>query len=179
MFAQVARFEYYGVISKHKGAMMNKYYLKLAALLMIVTNVMPVHAVQDVYEYKNSEGVTEFTDEVKTDKTLKGHTQIQKMTAEKEAQSKQKLEGIMEKDKELDMRQAEQRKRENELRLQTQRQNQQQQSQGNNNQRSDSDDSSGSNYYDNGYYYPNRRPVARPKPNPRPNPRPIQLPVRR
>lgn len=92
---------------------MNKHALQLTALFTLLV-VAQAEAVQDVYEYKNKKGVTEFTDQAKDGKVPEKQFQIQKRTPEEEAQSKEKLEHIMEKDKELDKRLAEQRRLENE-----------------------------------------------------------------
>lgn len=73
--------------------------------------------VQNVYEYQNAQGVTEFTDTIKTDKAVVNQLQIKKQTPEEEAQSKAKLEQLMEKDKELDKRLNLQRQLENERHL--------------------------------------------------------------
>lgn len=91
---------------------------KFGLFYFTVTLSMQAAAVQDVYEYTNKKGVTEFTDEIKADKTPEKHIQIKKMTADEKAQSQQKLEQIMDKDKELDKRLARERKLENERRRQ-------------------------------------------------------------
>lgn len=83
---------------------------------------MQVEAAQDVYQYQNTEGVTEFTDAVKANQEPEKHFQIKKITPEEEAQSKQKLEQIREKDKALDKRLAGERQLENERRLRYQEQ---------------------------------------------------------
>ncbi len=96
--------------------------LKITLIVFFLTFFMPVLAVQDVFEYKNKEGVTEFTDELKENKTPESHVQIKKMTPEQEDESKQKLEQIMEKDKELDKRLAREKQLENERRLKIEKQ---------------------------------------------------------
>ena len=88
--------------------------LTLTVLAVAVLASFPVFSVQNVYEYQNPGGVTEFTDQVKADQQAEKHIQIKKRTAEQEAQSKAKLAEIMKKDRELDERLAEQKKLENE-----------------------------------------------------------------
>lgn len=131
--------------------------LKITVLPLAVFASISAFAAQDVYEYKNNEGVTEFTDQVKDNKKLEKHIQIPKRTAEQEAQSKEKLEDIMKKDKELDKKIAQQRKLENErLRLEEKARadKAKQQSESDNNGNGD-------------WYYPRRpvRPIHRPKPS--------------
>lgn len=167
---------------------------KLTAFYFTIIVSMPIEAVQNVYQYQNSEGVTEFTDAVKANQEPEKQFQIKKMTAEEEAQSQQKLEQIMEKDKALDKRLTRERRLENERRLRYQEQQAAQRK-----ERNSEDDSDDNNFYGGGYY---RRPglplnpgrPMRPKPgvpvNPdrpiRPKPpglkpghRPGTLPVRR
>ncbi len=96
--------------------------LRLNLLFFIMTVSMQASAVQDVYEYTNKQGVVEFTDEIKADKKPDKHLQIKKMTPEEEALGEQKLEKIMEKDKELDKRLARERQLENERKRQYQEQ---------------------------------------------------------
>ncbi|MCP3848818.1 MAG: hypothetical protein GY694_01080 [Gammaproteobacteria bacterium] len=150
---------------------MNKFLKNYWFLSLAITASTQVYAVQDVYEYKNSEGVTEFTDALKDDKTPEKHIQIDKMTPEQEAKSQKKLDRIMEKDKLLDERLAKERKLENEQRLAEQRKIQE----ANEKKQQENESNDGSNrYYDRGYYpgVPGRpvRPIVKP--------RPIQLPVR-
>lgn len=76
--------------------------------------ILQAEDVQKVYEYQNSQGVTEFTDTVKSNKEPVKELEIQKMTEEEKAQGKAKLEDIMEKDKALDKRVEAQRQLENE-----------------------------------------------------------------
>ncbi|WP_198265771.1 hypothetical protein [sulfur-oxidizing endosymbiont of Gigantopelta aegis] len=151
-------------------------------------------AEQNVYEYKNSEGVTEFTDQVKADKKPEKQFQIKKMTEAEEQKSKQKLDEIREKDAALDKRLARDIQLENErrrleqearaLRQQEQRQNEQ-------------NDQNHHDLHDGYWYgsrpiYPNRPikpPYGRPPnvrppnvrpPNRPPNVRPpVNLPARR
>ncbi|MCK5662003.1 MAG: DUF4124 domain-containing protein, partial [Thiotrichaceae bacterium] len=63
-------------------------WLKLTVFPLAVLCSMPTFSVQDVYEYKNKDGVTEFSDQIEADKKLEKHIQIQKRTPEQEAQSK-------------------------------------------------------------------------------------------
>jgi len=86
-------------------------YISIFVCLTIPGQIM---AAQEVYEYKDSKGVTEFTDKVNTDKELVKEMQIKKTTPEAEAEGKAQLDNIMEKDKELDERLDAQRKLENE-----------------------------------------------------------------
>jgi hypothetical protein len=96
--------------------------LFLISGLLIYSTYSFAESVQEVYKYKNKDGVIEYTDHVKSDKKLIGHKEIQKMTPEQEAASKAKLDEIMEKDKALDEKLALERKleRERQLRLQQQ-----------------------------------------------------------
>ena len=91
----------------------NKLLLTLITLSFAVLSTMPSFSVQDVYEYKNKDGVTEFTDQIEADKKLEKHIQIQKRTPEQEAQSKAKLDEVIKKDNELDKKIAKERKLEN------------------------------------------------------------------
>ena len=95
---------------------------KISVFLLTLSFSAQVAAVQDVYEYKNSEGVVEFTDAVKTDQKLEKHIQIEKMTPEEEALGKQKLDQIMKKDQALDERLAKERQLENKRRQEAQKQ---------------------------------------------------------
>jgi len=138
-------------------------YLKLTIVSFAVFNSMSAFSVQDVYEYQNKEGVTEFTDQVKDNKKLEKHIQIPKRTSEQEAQSKEKLDGIMAKDKELDKKLANDQKLENErLRLDAQARAEKKQSES----ESDNNDDNRRNR-NAGWYYPPVRPVhpiERPRP---------------
>jgi len=116
-------------------------------------------AVQDVYEYQNAQGVTEFTDQVKADKEPVKQMQIKKMTAEEEAQSEAKLEQIIEKDKALDERVKLQRQLENERNLRLQREQESRQLQ-KDQQSEQSSDSNGNNNYRDDLWI--RRPIVRP-----------------
>ena len=141
---------------------------------------MQAEAVQNIYQYQNSEGVTEFTDEVKVNQKPEEQFQIKKMTPEEEAISKQKLEQIRENNKALDKRLARERQLENERKRQYQEQQAAQRKEANL-----EDDSDDNNFYGGGYY---RRPglplnpgrPIRPKPpGLKPGHRPGTLPVRR
>ncbi|MCU7836466.1 MAG: hypothetical protein KZQ83_14605 [gamma proteobacterium symbiont of Taylorina sp.] len=92
----------------------NNQLLKLIVLSLASLSSMPVFSVQDVYEYQNKEGVTEFTDKMKANKKPEKHIQIQKMTPEQEIQSKEKLDEIMAKDEKLDKRLAKEKELEEE-----------------------------------------------------------------
>ena len=142
--------------------------LKLTAFYFTLTVSMQAAAVQNVYEYQNSEGVTEFTDEVKADKVPEKQFQIKKMTPEEEAQSKQKLKQIMEKDKELDKRLARERQLENERKLRTQEQRAQEKK-----SQQQQPDEDYDRYSRRRYGVPTypRRPISKPQPTP--------LPIRR
>jgi len=136
-----------------------KIFFNLSILPFSLLLAVQVEAVQDVYKYKNKQGVIEFTDERKTDKTPEKHIQIEKRSAEEEALSEQKLDKIMEKDAQLDKRLDHERAIENEHRRKLaeqqalkDKQKAEYQKDDNNN---DDDD-----YYDNGYYdRPGKRPV--------------------
>ena len=144
---------------------MNNQSLKLTAFYFTMAVSMQAAAVQNVYEYQNSEGVTEFTDEVKADKVPEKQFQIKKMTPEEEAQGKQKLEQIMEKDKELDKRLARERQLENERKLRSQEQRAQEKQSQKQQQDLDYDRYSRRRY---GVPTYPRRPNLKPKPTPLP-----------
>lgn len=97
----------------------NQPFFKLTLITFLIIMLISIQsgmAAQDVYEYINKQGVTEFTDELKSSKTPESHIQIEEMTLEEEALSKQKLDKIMEKDAELDKRLARERQIENKRR---------------------------------------------------------------
>ncbi|MDX2504491.1 MAG: hypothetical protein QNL62_08450 [Gammaproteobacteria bacterium] len=130
---------------------------------------LPAQEVQNIYEYQNSQGVTEFTDTIKTDKAVVNQLQIKKKTPEEEAQSKAKLEQLMEKDKELDKRLSLERQLEDERHLR--RQNDRELEKMKKEQSANSKDNN-SNNGDTLWIGPPRiRPPNRPvKPRPRPLP---------
>ncbi len=142
----------------------NKIFFNLSVLSFSLLLAVQAEAVQDIYEYKNKQGVTEFTDEPKTDKTPEKHIQIEKRTAEEEALSKQKLDKIREKDAQLDKRLAHERAIENEHRRKLAEQQALNNKQKAESEENDNDDG----YYDNGYYdRPGRLPIGSPiKPKP-------------
>lgn len=150
----------------------NKFLLNLTVFSFAVFSTMPAFSVQDVYEYKDKEGVTEFTDQQETGKKLEKHIQIEKRTPEQEAQSKEKLDEIMKKDKQLDKKIAKDRKLENE-RLRRQEQARQEQSK----QQPSNSDYNDRNY-DDGWYYRRglRPPLREPKPGHLPVNRPKPMP---
>ena len=90
-------------------------------LLVFVNNRAITQEKQDVYQYKTDEGVTEFTDQVKPEKDLIRHSQIRKMTAEEELLRQEKLDEIIEKDKQADRQRALQNQLEQERRIRQQR----------------------------------------------------------
>ena len=90
-------------------------------LLFAVINNAIAQEIQDVYQYKTDEGVTEFTDQVKPEKELINHSQIRKMTSEEEQLRQEKLDEIIEKDKQADRQRALQNQLEQERRLRQQR----------------------------------------------------------
>jgi len=145
-----------------------KIFLKLSVLSFSLLFALQVEAVQDIYEYKNKQGVTEFTDEVKRDKAPEKHIQIEKRTPEEEALSQQKLDKIIEKDAQLDKRLAHERAIENEHRRKLAEQ------QALKNKLKAESKKNDNGYYDNGYYDRPVRPPIKPE---RPN-KPINLPVR-
>ena len=122
--------------------------------------------VQQVYEYKNSQGVTEFTDAIKSDKEPVKELQIKKMTEEEKVQGKAKLEEIMEKDKALDARVEAQRQAENE-RVKTESKSTKQ-------KQNKSDTDSNSDVYLRRVPYGVRPPHKPVRPRPRPTPRPAR-----
>ncbi|MCU7939325.1 MAG: hypothetical protein KZQ64_15075 [gamma proteobacterium symbiont of Bathyaustriella thionipta] len=134
--------------------------LKLTVFPVAVLCSMPVFPVQDVYQYQNKEGVTEFTDHVKGNKTPQRQFQIQKRTAEQEAQSQQKLNEIIEKDRQLDKKIARDRALENE------RLRRQQKAKEDDSKEPSSDSDSGGRWR-NGIYYPPRpvHPIHPGRPN--------------
>ena len=138
-------------------------YLKLTVMALAVFNSMSAFSVQDVYEYQNKEGVTEFTDQVQENEKLEKHIQIPKRTSEQEDQSKEKLNNIMAKDKELDKKLANDRKLENErLRLDAQARADKKQSE----LESDNDDRRRRDSFGHWYYPPVKpvHPIVRPRP---------------
>ncbi|MCW8932883.1 MAG: hypothetical protein OQL19_21915 [Gammaproteobacteria bacterium] len=146
---------------------MNIQIIKLSLFLLVASFSIQLHAVQDVYEYKNDEGVIEFTDTVKEDKAPEQHIQIEKMTPEQEEQSKQKLDDIIEKDQALDERRAKERQMENELRRQTKRAQESE-------TQEDEDNSNNDDYLYRRGRYPGvpvvpGNPIVRPKPRPLPS----------
>lgn len=138
--------------------------------------------VQDIYKYKNKEGVIEFTDELKPNASPKKHIQIKRSTEEENAIREEKLELIKAKDKELDKRLAIERekKQRQELALKKQREKAkaeqlkiQQQTQQEQEQ-----------YYYGWPYWQHPMPMppihpGRPALPPRPRPLPAQLPAER
>lgn len=82
--------------------LINKNRLQLIAMMFFLAMSLAVFAEQNVYQYQNDSGVTEFTDQQKGDVQAVQQISIPKRTAEQEAQSKAKLESIIAKDKELD-----------------------------------------------------------------------------
>jgi len=58
--------------------------------------------VHEVYEYQGKDGVPEFTDQVKPDKSVKSVQQIKKTSPEQEQQSREKLQRLVEKDRQRD-----------------------------------------------------------------------------
>ena len=147
-------------------------FLKNTLAVFLTLAFIQAQAVQDVYEYKNKEGVTEFTDEVKVNKVPEKHTQIKKMTPEEEAKGQQKLDQIMEKDKALDERLAKERQLENKRRAEAQKQAQEAKK----NEGQD-DDNGRRRYRDNVYGpYPIRPGIPN---NPNRPGKPVQLPARR
>ena len=149
----------------------NKLLLNFTALSFAVLSTMPCFSVQDVYEYKNKDGVTEFTDQIEADKKLEKHIQIQKRTPEQEAQSKAKLDEIIKKDNELDKKIAKERQLENDRLRRSQEQARQEKIR---QQTEDSD--SGVHYDADGRYYRRDRirgPVNKLKPGMVIEPEPI------
>lgn len=129
----------------------------------LIAAQLQAEEVQKVYEYQNSQGVTEFTDTIKADKEPVKQLQIEKRSAAEEAQSQEKLEQIREKDRELD-KQIDSRRQKEYKRSTRQRSEQQ-------TQKSDDDDVD--------IYYRRRVPLARPPHRPinppaRPRPRPAR-----
>lgn len=140
--------------------------MKLLLSVALALTSMAAFSVQDVYEYQNKEGVTEFTDQPKADTAPEKHIQIEKRTPEQEAQSKEKLNEIMDKDKELDKKLARDRQLENErLRRETKAR------QDNSQQQPDETDSS-SRRYRRGALYPPKpvHPIAPKKSGVKPKP---------
>lgn len=151
----------------------NKFLLNLTAFLFAVFSTMPSFSVQDVYEYKDTEGVTEFTDQQETGKKLEKHIQIEKRTPEQEVQSKEQLDDIMKKDKQLDKKLARERKLENEqLRRQQEQAKQEQKRQ----YAEDADHNI--RFYNDGWYYRRglKPPIRDPKPGNLPVNRPRPMP---
>lgn len=93
---------------------MNKHFITLMTLSFICLFSLSLLAEQTVYQYKNSDGVVEFTDEIKADKQPEKKIQIKKMTPEEEALSQKKLQEIRKKDAALNKRLAREIELENE-----------------------------------------------------------------
>ena len=83
---------------------MNRHFITLLTLSLSGLFATSLLAEQTVYQYKNSDGVVEFTDAVKADKKPEKQIKIKKMTAEEEAQSQERLEEIRKKDAQLNKR---------------------------------------------------------------------------
>ena len=79
-----------------------------------------------IYMYKNDNGVPEFTDTVKPNRAPDAERKLKNMTPEQEAESKAKLDQIIEDDKALDARIAEQEKQDAEREAQRQSEKQEQ-----------------------------------------------------
>ena len=151
-----------------------KNFFKLIVLSLSLLLAPQLKAVQDVYEYKNKQGVTEFTDELKTDKVPEQHIQIEKRTAEEEALSQQKLDKIRQRDDQLDKKLAQERAIENEHRRKLAEQQALNKEQKAESEENDNDDG----YYDNGYYdRPGRLPIGSPI-KPKPPGKPVVRPGR-
>jgi len=148
-------------------------------ILFLVYCPITAFAVQDVYEYENKQGVTEFTDRIKPDQNPASHIQIEKRTAEQEAQGQAKLDAIVKKDQEFDKQIAEQKQIEIENRQRRQELNNQRAEQQAADNKDDYDDNR-YGYYDR-YYRPiPGRPIHRPKPvhpieKPKPDPKPPSI----
>lgn len=153
--------------------------LKLFIILLVLqTSDLLADNTQQVYEYKNKDGVTEFTDQLKQDKEIVSESKIKKMTPEQEAESKAQLEAIVEKDKELDKQRALRNQLEKERRLRLQKEKELEQLKKEQAEESEKDKNSGDIYW---RTRPKRYPPVRPEqpihrpPKPRP-PRPQPLP---
>ena len=141
--------------------MLNKFRALLFILswLFLLMTQLPAEEVQKVYEYQNSQGVTEFTDTIKADKEPVQQLKIEKRSAAEEAQSQEKLQQIREKDRELDKKINS--RRQMEYKRSTRQRSEQQ------TQKSDDDDVD--------IYYRRRLPYARPPHRPiKPKPRPAR-----
>jgi len=128
-----------------------KHLFKVVVTISILTSPIAFSA-QDVYEYKNKAGVTEFTDQKNNNAKLQKHIQIDKTTAEQEARSEEKLQQIIKNDQQLDKQIAEKKKLEDEQKLLRKEANQEKSQQQNSNNNNNNNDR-----YDNGYYYPTPR----------------------
>jgi len=162
-------------------SIVNKHgYLQILLALSLSSQAVVLYAddVDNIYQYKNSEGVTEFTDTVKEDKAPVNQIKIPKMTEQEKAQATKKLEQVEQENKELDQQLEAQRQLDKERNIQ--RQKVQAEKKKNEQQ---SDETQEIKYYNNGTQL--GRPIVRPRPpiRPRPptvqpRPRPVQLPAR-
>ena len=152
-------------MSTLKNTLFNTIFLSLLCCYSML-----VLAAQDIYQYEDKEGVTEFTDRLKPDKTPKQHIQIENTPARQIVEGQDRLDKLIQYNEEYDNNIAEQQRLENERREKQQELN----AQRSNDQINETDN----NRYDyNGGYYGSRpgRPGYRPKPvNPIERPKPVK-----
>ena len=86
-----------------------KWYFIFTVLTFFILSSSSVLSVQDIYEYENKDGVTEFTDKVNKNKNLQKHIQIKPTTEAQKARGEAQLNKIMENDKQLDKELAEEK----------------------------------------------------------------------
>lgn len=150
-------------------------YLQILIALCLSSQTVVLYAedVENVYQYKNSEGVTEFTDTVKEDQQPVNEIKIPKMSEQEKVQATEKLKQVEQENNELNQRLEAQKEQD----LQNKKDRAQQKK-----EQQQSDEPEEIEYYNNGTI--RNRPI-RPHP-PRPEhpinrpgqPRPVQLPAR-
>jgi len=98
-------------------------YLQILIALCLSSQTVVLYAedVENVYQYKNSEGVTEFTDTVKEDQQPVNEIKIPKMSEQEKVQATEKLQKIEQQNEELDKRLDAERQADREQQLQRQK----------------------------------------------------------
>jgi TolA-binding protein len=143
----------------------------IALSLIGQLSVLNAEDAEHIYQYENSEGVTEFTDSVKEDEVPVNQIKIQKMTEQEKIQATEKLKQVEQENKELNQRLEAQKEQD----LQNQKDRAQQKK-----EQQQSDEPQEIEFYNNGNAWDNRQPPLRPRPpvNRPIQPRPVQLPAR-
>ena len=81
-------------------------YLQTIIALSLIGQISVLYAedVEHIYQYENSEGVTEFTDVIKEDQVPVEQIKIQKMTEQEKVQATERLNQIEQENNELNQR---------------------------------------------------------------------------